>query len=84
MNISKARKAIRILAIRERVTEREIRQEIEKTIAEALRQAKVREDCETLAQWAKIPFKGQHPTAYELVAYLAEEISKVDSPQIQE
>lgn len=79
MKIGKARKAIRKLALQEGVTEREICQEIEKTITEARQQARERGDWEALARWAKIPCNGQQPTAYELVAYLAEEISKVDS-----
>lgn len=78
MRIGKARKAIQKLAIREGVSEREICREIEETMLEAMQQARERSDWETLERWAKIPHHGQQPTAYELVAYLAEEIHKAD------
>ena len=75
MNLKKARRALRAVAKRQGLSEREVVAAIEPAIAQAYRQG----DGKILAQWEKIPCAGDMPTAYELVAYLSERVNQAEA-----
>jgi len=72
MDIQKAHKAIRILAMQKGKTEKEIVSDIEDAIAEAIKNKE--KDPKLKRLWDQIPCKGDMPNAYELIAYIGEEV----------
>jgi tripartite-type tricarboxylate transporter receptor subunit TctC len=70
MNQERARWALLEVARRHGVDEGHVRSEIEKAIAEAMKNPESRE------VWEKIPSEGEVPTPEELTAFLASEMRK--------
>ena len=70
MKKSKGARAIKKVAVKERVSVAEVRGEIEKAINEAMADP----DPAVRAYWAGIPKKGEKPTPEEVIAYMADNI----------
>lgn len=76
MNVEKAKRAVHILAEREGVPEEQILEEINRTIARSVQEAKKRNKEEMLLQWREIAAGQELPDAYTLIAYVADRIEK--------
>lgn len=66
MDVERARWAMKKIARRQGLTEKQVVADIEFAIDEALETAHRESDLEVLAKWEAIPCKGSRPTAYEL------------------
>lgn len=76
MNPIKAKRALRNVVKMYGISEREVVTEIEYAISETLETVRRENDVTAMEKWRKIPCKGEIPNAYELVAYLSEEVEK--------
>lgn len=76
MDLVWARNAIKAVAKQHGVTEEEVIEEIEASIAEARETAYKVKDKRAIAEWEKIPCVGELPTAYEFVDYLGRRVVK--------
>jgi len=74
MDIQKARRAIQIMAMQRGKTEKEIVLDIENAIAEAIKNKE--KDPELKYRWDQIPCRGDVPNAYEVIAYIGEEVAR--------
>lgn len=74
MDIKKARGAIQILATQEGKTEKEIVSDIEDALSEAIKNKE--KDPKLKCLWDQIPCRGDVPNAYELIAYISEEVMR--------
>lgn len=77
MDMWQARKAIQQTARRYRVSDKEVVQKIEECIQDAVRRARENGDTAALLEWAAMAASGEIPTAYEVVAYLGDKVSKM-------
>ena len=68
--ISKARKAIKIISEKENISSEEVRSEMKAAIAEGLSSA----DPAVTELWKNVPCKGESPEPEELIAWLAEQV----------
>ena len=75
MRYAKAKWAIRKIARKQGLSEKEVVTEIEEAIAEAIICAAKEKDANALELWKEIPCEGAYPNAYELVDYLAGKVS---------
>lgn len=76
MNMKAAHRAVKRIAQREGIPESEVVLNIECAMAEMKRDAYRTGNQEKIAWWEAIPHAGENPTAYELIAYLSDEVVK--------
>lgn len=73
MRSTKVTKAFEKIAMCEGVSVTEVREEIQKTIDEAMKS----DDPKIQAYWNKMPYKGEKPTPEEVVLYIAKQVKSI-------
>ena len=75
MDTERVRRALEETARRQGIPLEEVICEIESAIEMVITQARRERDEQILAQWEKIPCKGDVPNAFELMAYIGEKVA---------
>lgn len=76
MDIKDARRIVKRIAEKEGIPVSEVVLSIECAMDEMKRDAYGTGDQEKIAKWEAIPHAGESPTAYEMIAYLSNEVVK--------